>query len=479
MSSIWQSSLLPASFNGVEFFVEQSSITCGPRNAIHEFPYKNFPTVEVMGQANMVFSFTGFLVSDLVGLQEAAFISTVKSPPNGLANSLLSLIGYTGLLVHPHLGPINAACLSATFIESKDRGRVVGVELQFLAVDEPLVTSSSILTTVVSSVFQVVTAVTTAMAAITAVYAATVATALGVIGTVSTVVSTVTGFATGFTSILTDAGMVFGASNGVQSLLGANSFTSSFALSRYTAGNVDPSTNPVLTTVDKTLAPAALIATATAAMLDNLTDQRAALLTAVQTATDLAATMPTDPTNAFLAAVEAMTEALRACLNDPRDQIRLLASLASFQGATFTGTDNISMANQTLNDAVAAACRRAALFSLALACSQFQPTVADDVIAILDLVIPLFQNEIEYAGDTGDAATYSAFESLIAAVVADLQLRGSNLPSLTTFTEPTNLPSLVLAAKLYQDVSRADDLVARVNPIHPAFFPLQFQALSA
>ncbi|HBA7856845.1 TPA: multidrug DMT transporter permease, partial [Escherichia coli] len=37
-------------------------------------------------------------------------------------------------------------------------------------------------------------------------------------------------------------------------------------------------------------------------------------------------------------------------------------------------------------------------------------------------------------------------------------------------------PSLALANRLYQDASRADELVQAVSPVHPAFMPLSFTA---
>ena len=41
------------------------------------------------------------------------------------------------------------------------------------------------------------------------------------------------------------------------------------------------------------------------------------------------------------------------------------------------------------------------------------------------------------------------------------------------------MPSLALAQRLYRDPDRADDLVARAAPAHPAFMPVRFKALSA
>jgi prophage DNA circulation protein len=45
------------------------------------------------------------------------------------------------------------------------------------------------------------------------------------------------------------------------------------------------------------------------------------------------------------------------------------------------------------------------------------------------------------------------------------------LARLGTYTPLTVLPALVLAHRIYQDATRADELVARNGISHPAFMP--------
>jgi prophage DNA circulation protein len=82
------------------------------------------------------------------------------------------------------------------------------------------------------------------------------------------------------------------------------------------------------------------------------------------------------------------------------------------------------------------------------------------------------------AGDQGDDETYEALSTLRAAVVADLNKRGAGLSSIKTFSVSAPMPSLALAARLYRDPTRADELVAQANPVHPAFMPTTFKALA-
>jgi len=56
--------------------------------------------------------------------------------------------------------------------------------------------------------------------------------------------------------------------------------------------------------------------------------------------------------------------------------------------------------------------------------------------------------------------------------------RGANLASFTEYQFDTSLPSLVLSERIYQDPAHNNELVRCVNPVHPAFMPLDFKALS-
>lgn len=177
----------------------------------------------------------------------------------------------------------------------------------------------------------------------------------------------------------------------------------------------------------------------------------------------------TDTTQDFCDAVNTAMESLRSTINDPLDQIRLLCGLASFQPGP---TDIVGRAT-------AAVCRRSALASLALATADWQPTSSTETISILSLIDPIFDAEILYAADNGDVTSYQQLRTLRANVVTDLRQRGSQLPELLTVTRGKSLPSLMLAYELYADARRQTELVARNSDVpHPAFFPVQFEALS-
>jgi prophage DNA circulation protein len=100
-------------------------------------------------------------------------------------------------------------------------------------------------------------------------------------------------------------------------------------------------------------------------------------------------------------------------------------------------------------------------------------------MALLSTVTGLFDDEILVAADNGDTQTYGSLRDLRAAVVQDLLSRGAQLSAQVLIQTNAPQPSLQIAYRLYRDASRSDDLIARAAPIHPAFMPTVFEALSS
>lgn len=88
-----------------------------------------------------------------------------------------------------------------------------------------------------------------------------------------------------------------------------------------------------------------------------------------------------------------------------------------------------------------------------------------------DAVLGQLDGELE---DTDPpAAVASALTQLRTAVAADVRRRGEMLRESSTFNPQAVLPALVLAHRIYQDATRADELVLRNGIRHPAFVPVQ------
>lgn len=155
------------------------------------------------------------------------------------------------------------------------------------------------------------------------------------------------------------------------------------------------------------------------------------------------------------AAVANLIDAIQGISTAPGDQVDALLSVAGIDGA----------------GAVASGTRRLAAIALAGAAARYAPASFDDALSLTNKIATLFDLEITVAGDAGQDDTFVALGLLRAAVISDLMARGASLAPLVTVTMPETLPAVVVAQRLYGDASRADELIARVDPIHPLFMP--------
>jgi prophage DNA circulation protein len=116
---------------------------------------------------------------------------------------------------------------------------------------------------------------------------------------------------------------------------------------------------------------------------------------------------------------------------------------------------------------------------MARAIADYIPSSANEAKAILARVMPLYDAEILNAGDIGDYQTYNDLRSLRAIIADDIKNRAIRLPEIVRVARSNSQPSLVLAHALYEDATRSDELVQRVDPPHPLFFPASFDTLSS
>ena len=106
-------------------------------------------------------------------------------------------------------------------------------------------------------------------------------------------------------------------------------------------------------------------------------------------------------------------------------------------------------------------------------------TSRQDVEAIKVTLRAPFNAAEALAADNMDQASFMALIGLDAAITNFLVTTARPLPRMTGYQFATSLPSLVIAYRLYQDASRADQVVQENRVVHPAFCPPTGIALSA
>jgi len=189
-----------------------------------------------------------------------------------------------------------------------------------------------------------------------------------------------------------------------------------------------------------------------------------------QVCSDLAASVDLiDVTPLGIAATD-LIDALLDCCADPADAIRILLSLLS---TTLAG------ASTTISILVDLMFCQAAAAALTDAVSRYQPSSTEDAAARIAQIGPVLDALAVVAADAGADEVHAALRDCRASIVTMLRDAAATVADLQNFTFGEPLPALLIAQQIYGDATRADQLVGQVNPIHPLFFPLAFEALAS
>ncbi len=115
----WHDRMGPAKFRGVPFFVESAEMTGGRKGPVHEYPFKDEPFKEDLGQAARSFPVEGFVLGlEYMAAREALVEALEKFGP--------------GELVHPYYGTRRVAVENYRVRESANEGGVARFSIQFV-----------------------------------------------------------------------------------------------------------------------------------------------------------------------------------------------------------------------------------------------------------------------------------------------------------------------------------------------------------
>ncbi|MBO1325317.1 DNA circularization N-terminal domain-containing protein [Acetobacter sp. TBRC 12305] len=420
---------LQCSFRGVPFVVLGSGGENGRKQAIHRYAYRDGVWVEDMGKRERIYHIRGFVSGPTAAIQRDQLVNATETAG-------------PGLLIHPTIGAIRAACVNFSwaepdgitgridvtfdFIEQKDLlGTVVKLALDAAVAAAGVVVQELAGTSYSSTATSALAAGEPAVAA-----AQAVATTWGDLA---------------YSAIRSPRVMA----SAIATLPGNNG--------RYAAGNSG--------SVDETSTVSSVLIALSAA--------RAGVDAAI---TDLGTGTST---SAIADAVLQVPELLRTAVVDPGAQIAVLLPLVAFSVDSSSTLAPIGADISTAQSATAAMCRQMALASLSMACADWQPTSSQEAEALRMTMAGLLDTAATQAADAGLSDIWKALRDLRFQVTADLAARASQLPAQITIQRNAPLPALLLGQQLYADGSRADDLIRRADPIHPAFMPVSFEALSS
>ena len=120
----WRDNLVPASFRGVGFQVDDTETKAGGRRiALHEYPGRDDPFAEDMGEITKTFSIEGFIVGDDYLDRGERLIDACNMPG-------------PGELVHPYRGSQNVVCTEIVETTRTREGRMARYTLTFTEAGE-------------------------------------------------------------------------------------------------------------------------------------------------------------------------------------------------------------------------------------------------------------------------------------------------------------------------------------------------------
>ncbi len=438
--SFWEQ-LRPASFRGVPFAVLSGGVAFGRKTAVHNYPDRDTVWVEDLGRAPRRIHLTGFLVGDDVIAQRDRLIAACETRG-------------PGALVHPTLGRRTVTLDEAGMSERWEQGRVFEVTFSFVEGSQRLYPSNASATPAATLAAADQGDLAAALSFATNAIAALQAGA----AVVDQAVQTVTAWVSRVNGIVTDAATVY---RFIATLPG------SFGRQSMNIGG--------FTSVQRS-APAGSATTQTQTGANSVA--RGSVASAGTATASAASGLEASTASGFGPTAQALVAAAAAAAPDPYSTIQTLGRLASYSTDDYNSETAVGVARASIQQATGDLFQRAAVVAMARASASYQPTSAEDAAAVREIVLDALDAVILAAADEGDDGTYDALRAVRAAVVLDLDVRGANLPTVITVALASALPALTLAQRLYQDALRADQLVMQASPIHPAFMPPNFQALS-
>jgi prophage DNA circulation protein len=118
----WRLSLVPASYGGVQYHVEQQARSGGRRVVLHEYPKRDTPYAEDMGRAATRYQITGYLIGPSYNFAKRALMAVLDSSDGKE-------------LIDPYLAePKLCICERYNVTETRERGGYCTFEMSFVEV---------------------------------------------------------------------------------------------------------------------------------------------------------------------------------------------------------------------------------------------------------------------------------------------------------------------------------------------------------
>ncbi|HAT2288154.1 TPA: hypothetical protein I8190_005002 [Citrobacter freundii] len=448
-SDDWQGQIRACSFRGVPFAIVMEEGSHGRRQAVHEYPYRDTAWIEDLGRGTRRFVLRGFIIqnSQVYGggdviTQRQSLIAACEEKGSGT-------------LIHPTLGELTVSVPEngLRITGSMDSGRVF--EFTLMVIESGLkvfaVTDS---TTAGDSVG------TNYLKLASTAVASTLARIKGEIRGVTQAINTIKGTVTFWTNMVENTiSEVTNVSNVLKSTFGNSRY------GRYSKGDVGGNSS-------------AISGNTSTADIENdreLTD----LVTAQsvmdrKNITDTVSILNNSSTpDAFVQGVADVVNAILNSVGSINDRISVLERLAKSVSTEYQQSDSSKALSESMNTLIVVLCSGA----MVCAATDANPTSREEAEQITQRAARQLDTALVLAGDRGDDDMYVSLLGVRTSFLSTMNARSSGLSELMQVTTIKPLPALTLANRLYQDASRADELVQEVRVPHPAFMPTTMKVL--
>lgn len=424
--------LQPAKWRNLPFGVSSIAISMGRKIAVHEYPYVDGVYAEDLGAKGKSIHVMGFLVEG-----GGAYGGKGTLAEQIIEFEKVALQWGDGEFIHPTVGTRTKMCLLNLDIEQDQQGRVATIRFTLL--------KNKVKPTIM--VVANTQAQTLALSAV-AKKATLLETLMMIKGAVRSVragiLSVVNRFTTMVRQVISTATSLFSMITGLPGEIG-----------RYIGSAI-----PQDLKTNKTVQQLIGLGSANRVNVINKVDQLSNALDDMD----------------IEKIVTGISDTVSSVFESNPDPVQALNAMLPFANSPSmpSGTDEATGFN-LLNDLI----RRTAVICLAESTAKRAYVSYDDALNTRTIVCQYLDQELKIAGDQGLDDTYNALMNLRISVAQDLTRRGADLAKVEQITAAASLPSLVWAQRLYQDSQREKELVKSANPIHPAFMPINFKALSS
>jgi prophage DNA circulation protein len=429
----WQKKLIKPAFRGIPFYSKRTTNEFGRRIALHEYPQYDTPYAEDMGRKARKFQISGFVIGEDWETQRDKLIKACEEPSSGS-------------LSHPDYGNFQVVCENVSVTESKVEGAMMA-EFEFTFIETGANKFPNVQQNNASALQKL---------------------AGGSILSIANVFKAIN-FLTKLPQYATD--YVMGIVGDLTGIYNPNQLLNTYtSIQNLMKGDITvPWQFPVLASMftgsfNRDYCPhgTKLQAVRNTAK-DKRTGERFVIPTSITT--EQAQLKQTD---VVLETVETTVDEQTETLN-PRMAFRLLSAIGDVKInhiAPITDSDVIQYESGLQAELLI---KSFAVIEAAVAASQIDYESLDDAQKIWTKTLGQFDTLLKMATDIGSDTWFVELRKVRAAFQADIQERAPNLSVLTFKSYPDPTPSLVIAYDVYEDITRASEIVLRNHVKHPGF----------